>query len=173
MAQHLAPPPATEAPARPCATCPWRKANFGKPHAEKWYTIANAKRLWSGIRTGKTMGMMCHSTDPENVEYGGDKIVAPGHERLCIGALMLVMRSMNALQARDGFTHYRQGVGQRMTRGAMAEWVWALAVKNTPIGLPLPASVANLAGVGVPWADDVLNVTGAEADPPDSEEPGS
>lgn len=158
MAQHLAPAPKADAPARPCATCPWLRPNFGKPHKMKWYTPANARRLWNGIRTGKTLGMMCHATDPASVEYGGDKTIDPGHERLCVGGLMLVMRSLKALEAADGIKAYRQGIGLRMTRPAMAEWVWAIATKNTPMGPALPASVANLASIGVPWEDDILNV---------------
>jgi hypothetical protein len=83
---------------RVCATCPWRTANHGKPHPAKWYSIANLRRLWNGLRTAKAPGMICHSTDPKNVEYGGDAPVKPGHEMECGGALYLLIQNIERVR---------------------------------------------------------------------------
>jgi hypothetical protein len=82
---------------RICNTCPWRVVNHGKPHPAGWYKIANLKRLWAGLRSGRAPGMICHSTDSKNVEYGGTAPVKPGHESECGGALYLLIRNVNAL----------------------------------------------------------------------------
>lgn len=80
-----------------CATCPWRVVNHGKPHPAGWYRLSNLKRLWAGLRSGRAPGMICHSTDPKNAEYGGNAPIKPGHENECGGALYLLVRNMNAV----------------------------------------------------------------------------
>lgn len=80
---------------RVCATCPFLKQNHDKPHPDKWYSTANIRRLWNGLRTGNAPGMICHSSDPKNTEYGGDKKVKPGKEQECAGALLLQLRHAN------------------------------------------------------------------------------
>ncbi len=84
---------------RICDTCPWRVANHGKPHKAGWYKLSNLKRLWSGLRTGRAPGMICHSTDPANVEYGGEAKIKPGIENECAGALFLLIQNANAFSA--------------------------------------------------------------------------
>lgn len=84
-------------PPRICDTCPWRVVNHGKRHAAGWYRLSNLKRLWAGLRSGRAPGMICHSTDPKNVEYGGVAPIKPGHESECGGALYLLIRNMNAV----------------------------------------------------------------------------
>lgn len=90
---------AARAPARVCDTCPWRVVNHGKRHPGGWYRIANLRRLWAGLRSGRAPGMICHSTDPKNVDYGGCAPVKPGKESECGGALYLMIRNVNAVGA--------------------------------------------------------------------------
>lgn len=81
-----------------CATCPWRVCNQGKRHPSHWYTIKNLRRLWNGIRNGENPGMVCHSTDPESIEYGGTKPVPQSAKtQECGGLLILVFRHFDAL----------------------------------------------------------------------------
>lgn len=82
---------------RICDTCPWRVKNHGKVHPGGWYRLANLRRLWAGLRSGRAPGMICHSTDPKNVNYGGSAPVKPGHEAECGGALYLMIRCVNAI----------------------------------------------------------------------------
>ncbi len=154
--------------ARPCASCPWLRHNHGRapdPHA--FYTASNARRLWRGIAAGTPM--TCHPTDPRMNEWDGFT-VTPGHTRLCVGALALVLRSLDAFEReaervdQEGrgraLTLYHQGVGLRMTRAGLAAWAWTIISKNSPIGVPLPGVLEGVDDVGVPWADDVLNGDG-------------
>jgi len=151
--------------ARPCASCPWLRHNHGQaPDPHKFYTPANARRLWRGIAAGTPM--TCHPTDPRMNEWDGFT-VTPGHTRLCIGALALVKRSLDAFERaavhvdQEGrgraLTLYRQGVGARMTRGGLASWAWSIMTANSPIGVPVPRVLEGIEDVGVPWDDDVLN----------------
>jgi hypothetical protein len=147
-----------DACAHACATCPWLKQNHGKPHPQKWYTTTNLKRLWNGIRRGE--GMICHATDPQSIEYGG-KGAQAGHERMCIGSLVLVIRSLRRLEHGD-LKAYRAGVGLRMTKPGMLEWAGRIMMAGTPLGprrQVLPAVINGSPEIGVPWPDDVLNVT--------------
>lgn len=98
----------------PCAACPWRLTNHGKPHPDDWYTKANRRRLWSGLRQGEMM--TCHPTDPTNPPPTGRPAAGakPGTAtRLCAGAWALLMVEVNAVNAAlAGGGHladYRQG----------------------------------------------------------------
>jgi len=79
-----------------CAGCPWLKANHGQPHPAKWYSLANLRRLWNGLRTGKAPGIICHATDPNSTDYGSTvKIKDSSEPKPCGGALLTVMRHVN------------------------------------------------------------------------------
>ncbi len=84
---------------RVCETCPFLVKNHGKKHEAGWYTRTNIRRLWSGLRSGKAPGILCHSSDPQNEDYGGGGKVKPGHEHECAGALLLLAQNINALSA--------------------------------------------------------------------------
>lgn len=79
-----------------CRACPWRTSNHGKKHPDGWFTQANRRRLWSGLRRGEMMS--CHPTDPDNPV--SDKAAAAGYKpapagaetRECVGATVLVQR---------------------------------------------------------------------------------
>lgn len=88
----MAPPAAS-----PCGSCPWLVSNQGKPHPDGWYTRANRRRLWSGLRQGEHM--TCHSTDPDNPQPSdgsGKPIPEDTATRVCAGAHTLVIESLNA-----------------------------------------------------------------------------
>lgn len=83
----------------PCKHCPWRLANQGsKPDPHKFFTPANLKRLWKGLRDGARMS--CHPTDPRMAEFEGYEALADRdvtHE--CAGALVVVQREYMVFQA--------------------------------------------------------------------------
>jgi hypothetical protein len=151
-----------ERTASPCATCPWLRENHGKvnPADPSWYTLANAKRLWNGIRQGEAM--ICHATDPESADYGG-KGAKPGHERMCVGMLVLVARTFKMLGTTKP-AEYKKGAGgkMRMTPRGILAWIERFTFRGSAIGTPkdvMPVSYdgAAAARCGVPWPDDVLN----------------
>jgi hypothetical protein len=109
--------------ANPCATCPFLAENRGKSHANGWYTLTNLRRLWNGLRTGRAPGMVCHSTDPKNVNYGGDKPVTPGHERECVAANTLIQRELNTLATYTLFKDYRRDHPDGLTRPGLGFWL--------------------------------------------------
>lgn len=82
-----------------CGTCPWLKVNHGKKHSAKWwYSLANLRRLWNGLRTGKAPGMVCHSTDPDSKEYGSEvNVKETSEKRECAGAVILVIKHCNEM----------------------------------------------------------------------------
>jgi hypothetical protein len=41
-------------PDGPCRACPWLVANHQRRHADGWYTVANRRRLWGGLRDGRS-----------------------------------------------------------------------------------------------------------------------
>jgi len=82
----------------PCKFCPWRLANQGsKPDPHKFYTLANLKRLWGGLRRGAQMS--CHPTDPRMAEFAGYEALA---DRIvtneCTGALVIMQREFMVYQ---------------------------------------------------------------------------
>jgi hypothetical protein len=127
---------------RICDTCPWRVVNHGKPHKAGWYRLSNLKRLWAGLRSGRAPGMICHSTDPKNTEYGGSAPVKPGHEAQCGGALYLMIRNMNAIS---------KGEPQPIQPPLAKRCVAQLVEKHLFGGGVAVIPPENESDIGVPW----------------------
>ncbi|MCM0619801.1 hypothetical protein [Nocardioides bruguierae] len=145
-----------EATKSPCQACPWLTANQGKHTPDGWYTKANLRRLWAGLRTGEAPGMTCHPTDPDNPvsEAGiaaGLKAAPEGAvTRECAGSIILQQREVDLFQRVDGdFATYRSGRPGAMTRVALFGFAMRMAVQvpgdirvrrdhdlNTPVGVP-------------------------------------
>lgn len=93
--------------AKPCATCPFLRANIGKPNppgweearerdgfeSHDWYSAKNLRRLWDGFRReGATL--QCHCTVEDHAGLVG-KVAKPGAVRLCAGALWVTYRHVS------------------------------------------------------------------------------
>lgn len=94
-----------------CAACPWLTANQGRRTKGGWYTKANLRRLWTGLRTGEAPGMTCHPTDPQHPAPDGrpDAVPPDGsdfHE--CHGAAVLMQREIGILEGAGSFARYRR-----------------------------------------------------------------
>lgn len=160
------------ATASPCADCPWRREHHGKRTHGEWYTKANLKRLWGGLKHGTPM--TCHPTDPRVEHPHGKPAAAAGHTRLCAGALILVQRSLDAFGAaceapeagaRNGLRVYRQRAkpGQPMSRDGLIAWSWMVSLGRTDLigGVSLPRALDGQDDIGVPWEDAILNTPSA------------
>lgn len=114
----------------PCRACPWLTANHRRPHPDGWYTDANRRRLWNGLRTGEAPGMTCHPTDPVNQPVGDNT-----RTRECAGAWILLAREHEAVTAaldKGGFPAYTRGRKLAMNRNGVLSMVAALL--PAPIG---------------------------------------
>lgn len=136
---------ANEKDLRICDTCPWRVVNHGKPHKAGWYRISNLKRLWAGLRSGRAPGMLCHSTDPKNTEYGGSAPIKPGHEAECGGAMFLLLRNINACGAGEP-----EPIQPPLTKRCKAQ----LLERHLFGGGLSVIPPANVDDVGVPWKEE-------------------
>lgn len=129
---------------RPCATCPWRTANHGKPHPDGWYTKRNRARLWAQLRRGEMMS--CHKTDPANPVPSGVKPVPYGTEvHECAGALVLQQREIMNFQRCKSLPLYRSQhpngllraglltIAERAVFGGMSGLVMARPDLNEPV----------------------------------------
>lgn len=130
-----------------CATCPWRKPNQGKPHPANWYTLANLQRLWNGLRRGIAPGMVCHSTDPESIDYGSTKTV-PETARTteCGGAIAVVIQHVNDC-GKSEWGEYRARHRFPLTKAGLRFWV------SRSMFPPFVPSVTGdrLEEIGLPW----------------------
>lgn len=80
-----------------CSACPWRLSNQQKQHPLKWYTLANLRRLWKGLRDGEKM--TCHPTDPDNpLPEGVPELPKDVVTRECSGYLTLAQREFYRFQ---------------------------------------------------------------------------
>lgn len=150
--------------ADPCGTCPWRTTNQGKPHPDGWYTAANRRRLWAGLRNGN--GMTCHPTDPDNVvspaaQAAGYKPAPEGAEFLeCRGAVILQQREMQLLMhVHDGDqAAYRRARPPGLTRAGVAYMARRLLFPGVPmIGGPAmgrPNLDAPVSHPRLPWTPE-------------------
>jgi hypothetical protein len=105
-----------------CSTCPWLKVNQGKRHKNSWYSLKNLRRLWAGLRSGNAPGMVCHSSDPDNINYGGDKTIKEGVRRECGGAILLVCLHLNEGSKLDK-EQYRRKYPLGLTTRGWAYWL--------------------------------------------------
>jgi hypothetical protein len=92
--------------------------------------------------------MVCHSTDPENVEYGGDKKVTPGHERPCAGALILLIKHVNEANDAPSVKEYQKRHPLPMSKAGLAT-----VVGNALFG-EIPAVEDRADEVSLPWEND-------------------
>lgn len=130
-----------------CAACPWRTVNHRKPHPEGWYTDANRKRLWNGIRTGAAPGMTCHPTDPQNQPVGDSTVT-----RECAGAWLIVAREAHALLEAQSVPLYRKGRKLAMTRSGLA--VAYEAILPRPLGRGLVVNLNDDEGISLGLGTD-------------------
>lgn len=128
----------------PCAHCPWRASNQGKRHPNGWYTKANLRRLWKGLRRGEAMS--CHPTDVNNPvtpedEAAGHRPAPEGMEvRECAGAVILCQREVMVFQ--EIAKHYKPGASMReyrrlrsrgLTLDGLGEIVSRVLFSGTPL----------------------------------------
>lgn len=158
---------------RACAQCPWRLSNQGTRHPHGFYTKANLKRLWNGLRSGKAPGMSCHPTDPRMAEFSGYEETADRERTYeCAGSVILLLRETFRFQAichemdqqgrKDSLREYRRRMPQGLTKEGMGEIVWRLLAGGSPLARELRASAAALDDleIGYPplgdWDPEIL-----------------
>jgi hypothetical protein len=125
---------------RVCESCPFLKRNHRQRHDAGWYTVANLRRLWNGLRTSNAPGMVCHSTDPESKFYGGKGDVKPGKKSECAGVLLLILQNMNAIA--DGRP---QPFQPPLTKATIANFAWRHVCGA------IPGVEDRSEDVGLPW----------------------
>lgn len=127
---------------KPCAHCPWRLSNAGRPNQHGFYSPANLRRLWNGMRKGNRM--TCHPTDPHMSDFAGYEATA-GREvtHECAGAAIMVQRELDMFQRcvqaaeaegkRDGLARYKRLRGRLgMTREGLAYAVSVFTMGHLP-----------------------------------------
>jgi hypothetical protein len=126
-----------------CDTCPWLLKNQGKRHKAGWFTVKNLRRLWAGLRSGNATGMVCHASDPNNKDYGGDANIKPGHEAQCGGSVVLLIKNLNALEAKEP-----QPITPPLTRGGIAVCLNKILFGG---GASVDTGKHSIDDFGVPW----------------------
>lgn len=121
----------------PCRACPWLTANHRRPHPDGYYSDANRRRLWNGLRTGDAPGMTCHPTDPCN-----QPVADATRTRECAGAWILLGREMRSFEHARTFAAYRRGRRLAMTREGL--WVVLSALLPAPLGRGLSGLTIDL-----------------------------
>jgi hypothetical protein len=123
----------------PCGACPWRQPNHGRRHAGSWYTKANLRRLWGGLRRGEMMS--CHPTDPSNpVPPGMKPAPANVQTRECAGAHLLLQREVDIAQrlvhvVSDGkaWSTYRKLRPRGLTRDGLLAYLHRATFGGVPL----------------------------------------
>lgn len=131
-------------PRKPCAQCPWRLENQGRPHESGFYTKKNLVRLWNQVRGGGNQ-QSCHLTDPSHPDHikAGAKPGAKVQE--CPGSVILILRELRKMANPKGRiedpTMYLATRKKGLTRKGILYWTMArLTLGHTPLGdgvLPL------------------------------------
>lgn len=147
----------------PCAQCPWRRSNQGKPHFGSFYTRANLRRLWNQIRNGG-LQQSCHLTDashPDHVAAGARESTTTQE---CPGSVVLVTRELQLVVKlggtdrieHDGIVKYGRVRKRGITKRGFQYWVvQRIAFAGKPfVGAPAIPDVPDPGDeVGIP--DDV------------------
>lgn len=143
----------------PCAQCPWRLTNQGKPHPHGFYTKANLRRLWNQIRGGGR-AQSCHLTDPSHPDHvaAGAKEGAQAQE--CPGSVILVRREVaqmadgGGVVRAEGVKRYLAVRRNGLTKPGVLYWcVQRIALAGTFVGgEPIPEVDDHDAAIGLPEA---------------------
>src|SRR5579864_1339428 len=88
---------------KPCAQCPWRLANHGKPHKFGFYRKANLRRLWNQIRSGGAE-QSCHLTDPSHPDHVAVGAKPGAQAQECPGSVILILREVNRMSDNNVMT---------------------------------------------------------------------
>lgn len=150
------------AKAKACKDCPWRTTNLKrKPDPHGFYTLANLRRLWRGLRNGERM--TCHPTDPEMAEFAGyEKTAERPVTYECAGALVLIQREMERFQScakeaeaegqKDGLKRYRRKYPKGLTRDGLLRFFNDMMFGGTPLSPrdKMATPNLNMAGIGHP-----------------------
>lgn len=143
---------------KPCASCPWRTENQGKRSPGGFYTAANLRRLWNGIRRGGAMS--CHLTDPSHPDHIAAGCKPDAEVRECAGSVVIVIRELKAAApdlhlTPESFRAYLQRRKKGLTRDGFAFWaVQRILFAGKPIvgGEPLPPVDENEPAIALPPA---------------------
>lgn len=130
----------------PCGPCPWRTANHGRRSAKVtgvevggWYTKANLRRLWAGLRRGEMM--VCHPTDPRHPTLPGKRPTpANTTPRECAGAHLLLQRELDIAQrlmkahpGENAVRLYRRLRPGGLTRDGLAAYMHRVVFGGVPL----------------------------------------
>lgn len=154
--------PGPEHAPAPCQWCPWLLDNHTRRHPDGWYTKANRRRLWAGLRRGESMA--CHPTDPTNPVSQAARAAgyrpAPPHSQVreCTGALVLVQREAQIFSDLAGsVADYRRLRRNGLVREGLIRIVERYLFGGTPFGgrkLPKPDLNAPVGHTGLSWPVD-------------------
>ena len=133
-----------------CETCPWLTKNHGKKHPAGWYKLSNLKRLWNAMRKGNAPGIVCHSSDPDQAEYGGTAKIKPDvQKRACAGAYIALAKHINELNGSASYAEYAARHALPITkRGGLA------ILEKQFFGGGFPPVEDRSADVSLPWEKD-------------------
>ncbi len=157
---------------RPCAGCPWLKANQ-TPEAvaaspvdgsgEHWFSERNLLRHWAAA--GKIGAMLpCHKTD-ENAHLYGGTAAKKQDARICVGLSTLAYREVFAfMSAGQSFERYRALKGRRWTAVGLAAWAARLFFAGATFHVggrayTMPKIAKDDPRLGLPWNDSVHDPT--------------
>lgn len=154
-------------PVTPCAECPWRVDNVGRPVPEKYAgTYARDQRvaLWAELRDPVVqechMGAgdgdaFPHGKDPVWIEAGFAPIPEHARSRECAGALIAVRREVARMLTFPSWDAYNKAHPLGFTKGAAKFWARRLAgeVDGMP---PVRDDLTTTVEVVDPLKDDAL-----------------
>lgn len=100
------------------------------------------------MRSGDAPGMVCHSSDPNSVNYGSTKVVPETSEkRECAGALQLIYNEFDVLEKHPILKDYKTMRKKPLTRNGVAHWAWRRLTNSLPGVIPCDE-------VRLPWKQD-------------------
>lgn len=143
---------------KPCAQCPWRRANQGKRHAFSFYTKANLRRLWNQVRGGGA-AQSCHLTDPTHPDHiaAGCKPISEARE--CPGSVIVVLREVGKMANAEkviedgGIARYLRERKKGLTKRGILYWVvQRIQMAGVPFlgGVKLPEVDVDDEEIGLP-----------------------
>src|SRR6478672_4913412 len=103
---------------KPCATCPFLKANTGKPtptdfncveqNETDWYAQWNIDGIWDVTRKNPITFLSCHSTDPDYYGKKGNPTYA------CVGATLAIQLHLQIFEQVGSYHKYVAIVGKEL-----------------------------------------------------------
>lgn len=153
--------PVGSAAPRMCMECPWRVTNRDRVQPDGWYDDSVRQDYWRSLQAGSPL-VTCHMTEPlyepsaAAIEAGYRTTPENAAHRECTGALLLLLREANQVEAAGSYEAYKTARGDAaLPAGVLEDFAARRRGETRPAVADLAADPAHCPPLWLPTLGQV------------------